>query len=128
MGKIVNHDDTIPEAQLKKHVERTGQAWEELVRTRNEAYVESQKLNEKLKRVFVPRSNRNVYIDGRLCNNEEKAFQGSYNSGSYESSPEYDPTHHHKKNKNKVIEPNSEDEYDDEKTSFHDKSKFIVYD
>jgi hypothetical protein len=129
LRRFLNHDDTIPEAQLQKYVENTDHAWKSHAKKRqgkNSAVQNAptpstlkteKSLKMKFRSIFKKKNFVPVHPDGRALIDEEKEFKGYYNAGTYQPSPAYDPT-----GNNEHIEEEL-DTYDVENTSFHDKRK-----
>lgn len=129
LRRFLNHDDTIPEAQLQKYVENTDHAWKSHAKKKQDKNSAVQNaptpstpkteksLKMKLKSIFKKKNFLPVHPDGRALIDEEKEFKGYYNAGTYQASPPYDPT-----GNSEHIEEEL-DTYDVENTSFHDKRK-----
>lgn len=141
IGRMINHDDTIPEAELNEYVQKTNIAW----RSRNESRLpsdsiastsnpagkeERKKYNLKGKFQSLLTNKKSHTKSGYLT--EMEIFKGAFSTGRYTSSPSYQPQFEAKvdikasvTNDNVITKKVGEViQYDTEKVSFHDKSKF----
>jgi hypothetical protein len=120
VGKFLNHDDTIPEAELEQYVELTNDAWQ----FRNNPHGFRHSLKKTVNTILLKNMNKGpvVYIDGRIPNREETLFQGYYNTGGYEPTPTDNVIPSESMNNTKKSDIVG-DHYDKNNTSFHDKRK-----
>lgn len=120
IGKFLNHDDTIPEADLQEYVELTNDAWEFRNNPRGFRY----SLKKTVNTILLKNNSKTPvqYIDGRIPNREETLFQNRYNSGAFEPTPADDlvPGSNTDMKKNGTT---LADGYDKKNTSFHDKRR-----
>jgi hypothetical protein len=121
IGKFLNHDDTIPEAELQEYVELTNDAWE----FRNNPRSFRHSLKKTMNMILLKNSSKDsmVYIDGRISNREEILFQDNYNSGGFEPTPTGDLIPNATTTNTKKTDILMRDSYDKKNTSFHDKRK-----
>lgn len=157
VGKLVNHDDTIPEAKLEKFVSDTDKAWKKRSKKNRKAVKQQPPppqyhLNEKshksddessgtktsfLKSLFSfssTKSNSSAFDISEIgYTSEAKLFRnGKFIVGSYESTPPYKAVFKLPGEKKRYGERFVDEiGYDKEKISFHDKSEldisFLLY-
>lgn len=153
IGNIINHDDTIPEKELKNYVKKTDMAWHarnEKRKMANSTYVtpvtpvakpvvteEKRKSSIKKKLKLILSTSRsktdispeNIHNKSTRKNkyvDEKSLFGDRYTVGTYRTTPSY--------KRSATVSTGSEKndadiniaDYDTEKISFHDKSKVYL--
>lgn len=144
IGKMINHDDTIPEDDLANYVEKTDKAWEARNKKLKAARIppplpihgltpikeEQKKENKDVKKAgfrnkikaFVSKTGgletkpQNRPIPKKRVSDESLIFNGKYVKGDYECPPQYTQNV-----ETSLVEINSDSSYEPEKVSFHDK-------
>lgn len=140
IGRLINHDDNIPEKSLERYVKTTGLAWNAHNEKRKAAFTApisettsgpEIKIGFKSKYLSVLFSiGKNSKSSNRTSKNgfvsEKKLFKGKYEPGTYKSSPTYTPNLSNSPSKEEKTftdeEGNVNSDYDEVKISFHDKS------
>lgn len=136
IGRLINHDDTIPEAELNEYVQETNVAW----RKRNESRLssnlaeESSNNNEEKRKSNLKGKLQSILGNKKFGKSngyrtEVDMFKGAFSTGRYTSSPPYQPQldkkvegSEYSKTDNTVSTKIGElTQYDTEKISFHDR-------
>lgn len=147
IGKMINHDDTIPEDDLASYVKITDMVWEARNKRLKAArkppplplhgttFIEEEnRENKDMKKTgfinkiksFVAKTDgseaepRNRPISKKQISDENLIFGIKYVKGSYECPPQYI-----RNAETLVVEINSNFDYEPEKASFHDKGNCI---
>lgn len=153
IGKIINHDDTIPEKELENYVKKTDMAWQ----ARNEKRVmasstyispvapvakpvvteekRESSLKIKLKLILStsrsksdisPENIHNLSTHKNKYVDEKSLFGDKYTVGTYRTTPPYKRSASVSNGSEKNDANINIADYDTEKISFHDKSKVYL--
>lgn len=135
LGRLINHDDTIPEEEINQYVQKTNIAW----RKRNAKQAEESLNKEEKKKSNLKGKLQSILGNkrfGKSYRSEVDLFKGAFSTGRYTSSPPYQPQLDTKvegselSKDDKIVSTKVDEgiQYDTGRISFHDKSECYAID